>query len=345
MTVYIQVEAAGVQTGEERWREKRLRRRCQTWLQKSSKRTRTVAESNDDSSTLEQSITTPGNGGLTPHASISISSVEPAAATQARVAVETDAEREVNNNIIRQEDDEWPDCWSKDQVVYCCSQNNWLIAIEGKLSWKVCCKVCSLGAQTEQGLRMSSQWSGCLISAFGNEKWEKHPSLQKKIKEHRDSSCHIKAVGIGKMASDREMEKEIQYMHKAEYDTTCRVFRTAYKNGKHGTGMPSDVKLQELNGVSMDRVLHSNNTCAEIIDHVSTEMKIVDDIVKNRRKLCVLIDESTTISCKSVLGPLLLTKNQAQYFLSCLSWMGPQQMISQTHCWDVFISMALITSF
>uniref|UniRef100_A0A3P9DK26 HAT C-terminal dimerisation domain-containing protein n=1 Tax=Maylandia zebra TaxID=106582 RepID=A0A3P9DK26_9CICH len=67
--------------------------------------------------------------------------------------------------------------------------------------------------------------------------------------------------------------------------------------------MPIDVQLQVLNGVKMGRVLHSNNSCANILDHIAAEMKkkVVNDIVMNERKLCVLIDESTTISGKSVL--------------------------------------------
>uniref|UniRef100_A0A671U0D7 HAT C-terminal dimerisation domain-containing protein n=1 Tax=Sparus aurata TaxID=8175 RepID=A0A671U0D7_SPAAU len=209
----------------------------------------------------------------------------------------------VNNNPTRQE---WPDCWSQDQIMYFCSQNEWLISKDKRLGCKVCSKVNSLATQTQQGLRLSHEWSGCLISAFGADKAKQLLSLRKKIKEHRDSKSHIKAAEIEKISSRNEIQKHIQDMHRTEYDTTCRVFRTAYKIGKHGrpfTDMPVDVRLQELNGVNMGRVLHSNNTCADIIDHVSTEMKkkVADDIVKNRRKLCVLIDESTTISGKSVL--------------------------------------------
>lgn len=129
---------------------------------------------------------------------------------------------------------------------------------------------------------MSHEWSRCSISAFGADKATQLFSLRKKIKEHRDSKSHIKAAEIEQMSSCNEIQKHIEDIHKVGHETSCRVFRTAYKIGKHGrpfTDMPIDVRLQELNGVNMGRVLHSNDTCAEIIDHISTEMKkkVADD--------------------------------------------------------------------
>ncbi|KAJ4944294.1 hypothetical protein JOQ06_012838 [Pogonophryne albipinna] len=61
--------------------------------------------------------------------------------------------------------------------------------------------------------------------------------------------------------------------------------------------------LQKLNGLNVGRVLHSNKTCGEIIDHIAHELKkkMAKDITENQRKLCVLVDESTTISGKTVL--------------------------------------------
>jgi hypothetical protein len=66
-----------------------------------------------------------------------------------------------------------------------------LAAKEKKLGCKVCNKVKSLAAHTEQGLRLSPEWSGCSISAFGTDKAKQQHSLHKKIKEHRDSRSHL----------------------------------------------------------------------------------------------------------------------------------------------------------
>jgi hypothetical protein len=47
-------------------------------------------------------------------------------------------------------------------------------------------------------------------------------------------------------------------------ETTIRVFRTVYKVAKQNrpfTDLPLDIELQELNGLNMGRVLHSNFSC------------------------------------------------------------------------------------
>lgn len=191
------------------------------------------------------------------------------------------------------------------QVRYFSTNYKWLISRNQKLGCSVCSQVCAR-VDMQQGQRVSQQWSGCLISSFGRDKAAQQNSLRKKIKEHRDSIYHKKAVEIKEKATQNTMQKHIEDMRKADYASTCNVFRTAYKIGKHGrpfTDMPIDVQLQVLNGVKMGRVLHSNNSCANILDHIAAEMKkkVVNDIVMNERKLCVLIDESTTISGKSVL--------------------------------------------
>uniref|UniRef100_A0A3P9DDZ8 HAT C-terminal dimerisation domain-containing protein n=1 Tax=Maylandia zebra TaxID=106582 RepID=A0A3P9DDZ8_9CICH len=205
----------------------------------------------------------------------------------------------------RDSEHEWPECWSQAQVRYFSTNYKWLISRNQKLGCSVCSQVCAR-VDMQQGQRVSQEWSGCLISSFGRDKAAQQNSLRKKIKEHRDSIYHKKAVEIKEKATQNTMQKHIEDMRKADYASTCNVFRTAYKIGKHGrpfTDMPIDVQLQVLNGVKMGRVLHSNNSFANILDHIAAEMKkkVVNDIVMNERKLCVLIDESTTISGKSVL--------------------------------------------
>jgi hypothetical protein len=65
----------------------------------------------------------------------------------------------------------------------------------------------------------------------------------------------------------------------------------AYKNCKHSlpfTDMPIDLNLQQLNGLNVGRVLHSNKTCGEIVDRIADELKkkMAKDIIENKRKLC-----------------------------------------------------------
>ena len=94
--------------------------------------------------------------------------------------------------------------------------------------------------------------------------------------------------------------------HKHQYIKTERIFWTDYyiaRQGRPFTDMPSCVELQVLNGVSMKRVLQSNMTCAKITLHIATEMRsklCKKKMVESEVKISVLIDESTTVSRKSV---------------------------------------------
>ena len=52
----------------------------------------------------------------------------------------------------------------------------------------------------------------------------------------------------------------------------------------------------------MGHILHSNMSCADIIDHISHEMryKMVEDIQRNNRKFSLSVDESTSHSHASI---------------------------------------------
>lgn len=88
-----------------------------------------------------------------------------------------------------------------------------------------------------------------------------------------------------------------------EHETTNKIFRTAYyiaKNQRPYTDLPKLVDLQSINDLQMGRVLQSDKSCSNIIEHISLEMrkKICNNIIENQRKICIIVDESTTISQK-----------------------------------------------
>ena len=61
------------------------------------------------------------------------------------------------------------------------------------------------------------------------------------------------------------------------------------------------LELQEVNGVQVGQGLNSRFSAKEIILHIAKEMrrKACATVIKNRWKIYILIDESTTISNKS----------------------------------------------
>lgn len=102
------------------------------------------------------------------------------------------------------------------------------------------------------------------------------------------------------------MDEHIFKVNTAEHESTARIFRTAYSIAKYQrpyTDLPKMTDLQILNGLDMGRVLQRNVSCSNIIDHIALKMrkKIALDIIENNRKITILVDESTTLSKKSML--------------------------------------------
>jgi len=66
--------------------------------------------------------------------------------------------------------------------------------------------------------------------------------------------------------------------------------------------MPKLTDIQTKNSLDMGRILQSDKSYANIINHITLEMKKImcNDIVKNNRKICIILDESTTLSQKTI---------------------------------------------
>lgn len=84
-------------------------------------------------------------------------------------------------------------------------------------------------------------------------------------------------------------------------DIECKkteyIFRTAYyiaKNLRPYSDMPKLIDLQTKNSLDMGRILQSDKSCANIINHISSEMKkiICNDIVEHNRKICIIVNYS-----------------------------------------------------
>ena len=65
----------------------------------------------------------------------------------------------------------------------------------------------------------------------------------------------------------------------------------------------------------MGHGLHSRKTAAKIVDHITKEIKseVFAKITKQNKKICIIIDEASTISSKSVL--IIFVKIEKEDFL------------------------------
>ncbi|KAL1481340.1 hypothetical protein MTO96_034542 [Rhipicephalus appendiculatus] len=174
--------------------------------------------------------------------------------------------------------------------------------MDGKLKCRPCSKVKHLGSQG----RIATEWSEEGITAFGATKHQRQKALRKKIYQHRHTDSHIKALELEKTAKKRKLEEAFMEQHSEHQEVTKKVFRIAYKQAKSCrpfSDFGDEIDVEIANGATLGRILHTNVSCASIIDHIGQEMrkKMCRAIIEGEGKFSVLIDESTTISKHSTL--------------------------------------------
>lgn len=199
-----------------------------------------------------------------------------------------------------------PECWSHDQYKYFIKENDWLIVKNRLLGCSVCREVKSLGPSKSQGLKLQNGWMTTSIAEYGDTKEKQQNSLRKKIFDHHNSEAHLRAVRIKKDSTEERLRRQLENENKDQHETTCRIFRTVYKELKQNrpfTDLEDDIDLQVLNGIKMGRILQSRISCSNISKHIGEEMrrKLLTEIINMRQKISVLIDESTTVSKKTTM--------------------------------------------
>lgn len=198
-----------------------------------------------------------------------------------------------------------PDCWDRNQVKYFTDEYNWLYIHSNKLGCKIC-KKANLNLIKIQGMHVSKDWCDGNITAVGDDISKQQTSLRKKILKHKNTQVHLKIEQMIDQSMLEVIPNHLQNLSIIDNALTEKIFRTAYfiaKNQRPYTDMPKLVDLHVNNGLEMGRILQTDKACSNIVDHICSEMrkKIFKDIVDNRRKLCITVYESTTISNKTML--------------------------------------------
>lgn len=201
---------------------------------------------------------------------------------------------------------------TKEQLEKLKSNHSWLVVEKKGFGCSVCKQVNNLGIFADKNLRISKVWVDCSVFYNGTTKESQQSSLRKKIYEHRNSDAHNKATEIVEKSTKKSIDNAVASMHKQQFLTTEKVFRTVYRIVKYQrpfVDFPVDIDLQKLNGLSLGNILHSDKTCCSIAVHISSEMKkkICYEIISSQKKISVLIDESTALSRSSALVVVLRT--------------------------------------
>lgn len=89
-------------------------------------------------------------------------------------------------------------------------------------------------------------------------------------------SAHTVALRIVAKAKKEKLKTVLAKAAAHNKYTTCRIFRTAYKIAKRNQAFfdfESKIDVQELNGLDMGSILHSANSCTNIVQHIANEMR------------------------------------------------------------------------
>ncbi|XP_063805906.1 E3 SUMO-protein ligase KIAA1586-like [Pseudophryne corroboree] len=215
-------------------------------------------------------------------------------------------ENHINSNIVNS----LPECWSVQQY------KNFKVKYEGlgisnkKLGCEYCAKYDFI---KEKSVHTSKEWKGFQIEASGTEPTlpaqqgvVQQASLRKKMKEHFSSKAHNICKDNFKIREQDTITNVVDTMNKKYFSTTCRVFNTVYslsKRCKPFSDIEDEIELQMKNGLDMGIGLHSRKTAVKIVDFIAKEIKkeIFTKITEHDKKICLIIDEASTISCKPVI--------------------------------------------
>eukprot|EP01024_Parvocaulis_polyphysoides_P054540 TRINITY_DN5514_c1_g1_i1.p1 TRINITY_DN5514_c1_g1~~TRINITY_DN5514_c1_g1_i1.p1 ORF type:complete len:523 (-),score=74.48 TRINITY_DN5514_c1_g1_i1:87-1655(-) len=196
------------------------------------------------------------------------------------------------------------DVWNKKQVEDMQGKYPWLkINSEGGLQCTICLQVSEINAHD---LQLSKEWVQGKVYPSGEGRETQLKSLRNKIGRHINSKSHCDATKLNSLKQQDILVSSLAKQKEQQFETTERVFRTAYfvaKQHRPFTDGEKIIDLQKENGLDLGRILHSDKTIAKIIDFLVNQMreKIVFFLITYKPKLSVAIDESTSLSKKTCL--------------------------------------------
>ncbi|XP_015675691.1 E3 SUMO-protein ligase KIAA1586 homolog [Protobothrops mucrosquamatus] len=196
-----------------------------------------------------------------------------------------------------------PECWTVQQYNNFKEKYDGLVISNKKLGCEYCAKY---DFTKEKSVHVSKEWKCFQIEASGKNKQVQQASLRKKMKEHFSSKAHNICEENLKQCEQDSVTKVIDTMDEKYLRTTCRVFNTVYslaKRCKPFSDIEAEIEVQIKNGLDMGIGLHSRKTAVKIVDFIAKEIKkeIFTKIVEKNLKICLIIDEASTISCKPVI--------------------------------------------
>ena len=128
-----------------------------------------------------------------------------------------------------------------------------------------------MGVRASRGVNISTQWADGNVTSYGSTRTIQLSSLQKKIRDHRNSKAHQEAINILETAKKDVLLNLNAQSEQTAFQSTSRVFRTAYYEAKHSipfTDFEKLISLQQANSIDMGLVLHSKTVVVDLFEHI-----------------------------------------------------------------------------
>ena len=138
-------------------------------------------------------------------------------------------------------------------------KNSRMYACDRKVGCTPCHEVNNLELKASRGVSISAQWTDGNVT-YGSTRKDQLSSLRKKIHEHRHSKAYKEAINILETAKKDVLLNLNAQSEQTAFQSTARVFRTAYyvaKSSKSFADYEKLISLQLANFINMGRVLHS----------------------------------------------------------------------------------------
>uniref|UniRef100_A0A8C6XSE7 DUF4371 domain-containing protein n=1 Tax=Naja naja TaxID=35670 RepID=A0A8C6XSE7_NAJNA len=203
------------------------------------------------------------------------------------------AESDIEGNL--------PDCWTLQQYNNFREKHDGLDVSHKKLGCKHCRRFEIL--TKEKSVHGAKEWKNYQIEPSGRSKEIQQASLRKKLKEHFSSKAHNIYTEKLKQCEQDVISKGLEKMSEKYLGSTCRVFIIVYSLAQ--TCRPFSyiedlIELQKRNGLDLGTGLHSRRTAVAIVDFIAKDIRkhLFTKIIEKTRKICLIIDEASTISSK-----------------------------------------------
>lgn len=178
-------------------------------------------------------------------------------------------------------DNDWPDVWTAPAIAEKKLKYPWLTAKNGRLGCLYCTEVPIPSMEKSTGIYARDGWMANQVGfnhGDPRDKKTKLTMLRNKVRVHLNSESHKASGELYRRKQGKSVTQKMLCSQNVKYQSsTEKVFRIAYSIAKMDqpyTDFPEHIDCNKANGMDLGALLHTDKTCAAIIDSISADRRI-----------------------------------------------------------------------